>query len=78
MPVRFLYTVGTVQGGSLEPRRRTGQQTPFDFRMFKIITRAKAIPAKRQLFKTRTRVNTVRGHALGRGATKTDNMFLFF
>ena len=44
--------------------------------------RAKALPspspAKRQLLETRTQADTVRGHTLGHGATKTDNLFHFF
>jgi hypothetical protein len=45
--------------------------------MFKKITRAKAIPAKRQLFKTRTRVETIetiRGNSLVNGATTADKV----
>ena len=56
----------------------TGQHTLFGVRMFKTITRAKAIRAKAKRFKNRTRVQSLRECALHRGATNSDNVFLFF
>ena len=49
---RFAHSCG---GG-----RIPDEQTPFDFRMFKIVTRAKANPAKRDPFAIRTWVNPPR------------------
>jgi hypothetical protein len=49
-----LQVVKRVSEGSQGP----GQLTPFGFRMFKIITRAKAIPAKSDVVTVRTRGKT--------------------
>ena len=46
--------------------------------MFKTITRAKAIPAKRHLFRSWTRESEVRGRTPYHGATVSINLYLFF
>ncbi len=46
--------------------------------MFKIVTRAKANPAKREPFAIRTLAKTARRYALYHGARISDNIFLFF
>ncbi len=79
--VPLLYTVAQACSLEKESRRKPGHLTPFGFRMFKTITRAKAIPAKRHrfnLYLARTRVHGIRTGALHRGVTGADKHYLFF
>jgi hypothetical protein len=79
-PLDFVHcrpSAGRVSKASENRLPGTGQHTTFGFRIFKTITHAQAIPAKRGRFSYWTRVENLWESALHRGSTFADNVSLF-